>query len=121
MKAVYYAFDGKDFDDEDECQEYELELMRRDLGVKMLDGEGNDAEDLEQALFVYVPNGESYKKLADYAERIGLAYPSKEGLWEWNENCRWAEAWSNIDNHINKLKSELDKLESIKRKCEIGE
>lgn len=119
MKAVYYAFDGKDFDDEDECQEYELELMRQNLGVKMFDGEGNDEEDLEQALFVYVPNSECWEKLVDYADRLGLAYPPKEGLWEWNESGRFCAQWALIEEHINRLKSELERLETIKRKCKV--
>lgn len=114
MKVVYYAFDGKDFDDEDECQEYEFELLRRSLEVKMFDRAGNNEEDLEQAFFVYIPNKESYKKLVDYAERLDLICPYEEGLWEWNETKRSSDL---IDDHIDKLKSELEKLESIKRKC----
>lgn len=121
MKAIYYAFDGKDFDDEDECQEYELKLMRQNLEVKMFNREGNNEENLEQAFFIYVPNSESWEKLADYAKQLGLAYPPKEGLWEWNESGKFCCEWTPVEEHINKLRSETERLETIISKCMIGE
>lgn len=78
MKVNYVAFDGKVFEDEENCREYEEDLMFKTIlkGVDCRDNYGRKITDLEEigncANRVSIDSKESYEKLCEILEDKGI-------------------------------------------------
>lgn len=74
MKVNYVAFDGKVFEDEENCREYEEDLMFKTIlkGVDCRDSYGRKITDLEEigscACRVSIDSNESYEKFCEVLE-----------------------------------------------------
>lgn len=93
MRTVYIADDGTQFDDQWECEDYELLLNNpclKDIIVYNGDGEvlSNifDEETYEYATKIIVPTNESAVALRELGERNGwcnYADIKESGTWRW--------------------------------------
>ena len=96
MRTVYIADDGKEFDDEFECEDYEWLQNHPHLNdVKCYDKAGNLFDDImaEDTYYycqkIIVPTDECAKELSDLADHTGYCYYShitESGIWEFEEN-----------------------------------
>lgn len=105
----YEAVDGKIFDNEDECLDYENKVCQfRIYNDEMVQRPANA---IDTAVYVVIPNQESlqhFKKLSDwYGYSInGVTGP---GVYKWIEN-----AYVNIDDIIKNRMEEIEKLKRFK-------
>lgn len=78
MKVNYVAFDGKVFEYEENCREYEEDLMFKTIlkGVDCRDSYGRKITNLEEigncACRVSIDSNESYEKLCEILEDKGI-------------------------------------------------
>lgn len=96
MRTVYIANDGKEFDDEFECEHYEWLQDHSCLNdIKCYDKNGKQLEDIMSddtyyfAQKIIVPTDECVKELAELAEYTGYCDYSnitEPGLWIFNNN-----------------------------------
>lgn len=96
MKTIYIADDGKQFDEEYECLDYEWKLNHPHLkDIRCFDKDGNELNDLfSENTYAYsekiiVPNDESVKELQELASYTGYCYYSyinETGTWVFNED-----------------------------------
>lgn len=71
MRVAYIAADGKQFLSEDDCANYEQELIEKS-GCRFYDSEGVIVSDFDDAVMAYITEqGFTYMKDMDY-EDIGL-------------------------------------------------
>lgn len=95
MRIVYIANDGKEFDDEWKCEDYEWLQNHPHLNeIKCYDENGNRFEDImEDRTYNYckkvvVPTDECAKELSDLAHYAGYCYYeqiTESGTWEFEE------------------------------------
>ena len=122
MKHISYfeAFDGKQFDDEQECYEYELELKAKTLTEDLFFL--NSRHDIlplstagyEQAVYVRVNTEESAQYLEELAVTVGLATP-----WGY-DNAPRPGKWIYVEDearHFDWL--EFGDLEDFYNTCEV--
>ena len=97
MRVVYIAEDGKKFDDEFECQDYEWKLKHTThlKDIHLFDKDGNELEDIfsddtyDNADKVIVLTDEAIKDLQELAEYTGfICYDSITSPGEWMFNKR---------------------------------
>ena len=96
MRTVYIADDGKEFDNEFECEHYEWMLNHPHLNdIKCYDKDGKLFEDImaddtyEYCQMVVVPTDECAKELSDLADYTGYCYYeyiTEAGTWVFEEN-----------------------------------
>lgn len=126
MEILYKAFDGKIFNDEDECADYEnlLEITGKPCGIfATTEGELFTAVDIlqhrfafEDAIFIYCENREAYRNAADLFDYYGSTFPEWSDLvdddvsrcWMWDETSHYGE-WVDLDSRL----WELEKLKKI--------
>ena len=95
MRVVYIADDGKEFDNEFECEHYEWLQEHTNLkDIKCYDENGILYEDIlsnetyEFCQKIIVPTNECAKELKDLAEYTGFCYYShvtEKGIWKFEE------------------------------------
>lgn len=117
MEIIYKAFDGKIFDDEDDCLCYEkilkLQLFSKDIICldekgKLIPIEDNLDDVLEQATFLKIQTDEAASFiLSDYGYIIG---DSKKGLFYYDENLG---GWADFRSHWKKVSEEFIVLNFI--------
>ena len=76
MRIVYIAFDGKEFDKEEVCREYEENL--RDTFV-MWDRKGNETDDPDHAMFLLLKTegaGAAFIKWQTKSMQLSLIFRS---------------------------------------------
>ena len=105
----YEAVDGKIFDNEDECLDYENRVCQFRIYNDEMAQRPVDA--IDTAVYVVIPNQESlqhFKKLSDWYEcsTNGITGP---GVYKWIEN-----AYVNIDDIIKNRMEEIEKLKRFK-------
>ena len=95
MKIIYIADDGKQFDDEFECEHYEWILNHP--GIKEIcfyDEDGNMFEDIfdektyEYTMKIVAPTDQAVKELHELSKRTGFcAYRNIDsaGTWVWKD------------------------------------
>ena len=96
MRTVYIADDGKEFDNEFDCEHYEWMLNHPYLkAIKCYDKDGKLFEDImaddtyEYCQMVVVPTDECAKELSDLADYTGYCcyeYITEAGTWVFEEN-----------------------------------
>lgn len=117
MKVNYIAFDGKIFEDEENCREYEEDLMFKTIlkGVDCRDSYGRKITDLEEigncACRVSIDSNESYEKLCEVLEDKEIdsdrALKEIDGAGEFIYD-------DDYDDHFRRLKSLDEVIEDLK-------
>ena len=122
-KTIYVAFDGKQFDDEYKCTNYELSEHGKNVGNDLLMYDKNGKQifvkdyrfgdiDYDYVIFKSKQAYDCFALLMDYCE---YTYPNEEKVKDDNDKCSYYydydyEAWRNINDKINELQSQIDKL-----------
>ena len=118
-KTVYIAFDGKKFDDENDCREYELNTKLKDIGDDLLlyDKNGKKIEKIDNQLlaesidYIVVKSEKAYEYFVEQMDYFGLNYPDYYNspicsyCYDYDEN-----EWINIEDRVQCLQLEIDKL-----------
>ena len=118
-KTVYIAFDGKKFDNEYDCREYELNTKLKDIGDDLLlyDKNGKKIEKIDNQLlaesidYIVVKSEKAYEYFVEQMDYFGLNYPDYYNspicsyCYDYDEN-----EWINIEDRVQCLQLEIDKL-----------
>ena len=118
-KTVYIAFDGKEFDNEYDCREYELNTKLKDIGDDLLlyDKNGKKIEKIDNQLlaesidYIVVKSEKAYEYFVEQMDYFGLNYPDYYNspicsyCYDYDEN-----EWINIEDRVQCLQLEIDKL-----------
>ena len=96
MRVVYIADDGKEFDDQYDCEDYEWKLNHPSLNdIRLYDGDGNELKDIlsqdtyEIVMKIVVPSEIAAKDLRELGYHTGwCCYEdiSEPGEWGWNND-----------------------------------
>jgi hypothetical protein len=115
MKTVYYAEDGKRFDDEYECKEYENNLTIKNLGLVILDEDFNKLtfDEFDSCKYIKISDKADPQKTWDYIHK----------QWGWDalteSGCFFMDfdkdEYVNIDTAIKYLQEQIEILEKAKR------
>lgn len=120
MEILYKAKDGKIFNDEWECENYENALECQELADTLFwwNSEREPipvSKDADNLYFFYIKSD----KAVDFMDEICLAngwsiYDGFEvgGMYYWNE---LAESFYNTAEQIDRLKDEIEKLQTLRR------
>lgn len=103
----YQAFDGKMFDEEDDCYDYECRLLCQD-GIKLFDYRYNPIFELENAYYIIIENDkglESLKSLIkiqciQFEDWLDVITEPGEYFWEDNDS-----KWFTLESYINYCKA----------------
>ena len=118
-KTVYIAFDDKQFDNEYDCREYELNTKLKDIGDDLLlyDKNGKKIEKIDNQLlaqsidYIVVKSEKAYEYFVEQMDYFGLNYPDYYNspicsyCYDYDEN-----EWINIEDRVQCLQLEIDKL-----------
>ena len=118
-KTVYIAFDDKEFDNEYDCREYELNTKLKDIGDDLLlyDKNGKKIEKIDNQLlaesidYIVVKSEKAYEYFVEQMDYFGLNYPDYYNspicsyYYDYDEN-----EWINIEDRVQCLQLEIDKL-----------
>lgn len=118
-KTIYVAFDGKEFDDEGDCREYELNTKLKNIGDDLLlyDKNGKKIEKIDNQLlaesidYIVVKSEKAYEYFVEQMDYFGLNYPDYYNspicsyYYDYDEN-----EWINIEDRVQCLQLEIDKL-----------
>ena len=118
-KTIYIAFDDKQFDNEYDCIEYELNTKLKDIGDDLLlyDKNGKKIEKIGNQLlaesidYIVVKSEKAYEYFVEQMDYFGLNYPDYYNspicsyYYDYDEN-----EWINIEDRVQCLQLEIDKL-----------
>ena len=118
-KTIYIAFEGKEFDNEYDCREYELNTKLKDIGDDLLlyDKNGKKIEKIDNQLlaesidYIIVKSEKAYEYFVEQMDYLGLNYPDYYNspicsyCYDYDEN-----EWINIEDRVQCLQLEIDKL-----------
>ena len=118
-KIIYIAFDDKQFDNEYDCREYELNTKLKDIGDDLLlyDKNGKKIEKIDNQLlaesidYIVVKSEKAYEYFVEQMDYFGLNYPDYYNspicsyCYDYDEN-----EWINIEDRVQCLQLEIDKL-----------
>ncbi len=118
-KTIYIAFDDKEFDNEYDCREYELNTKLKDIGDDLLlyDKNGKKIEKIDNQLlaesidYIVVKSEKAYEYFVEQMDYFGLNYPDYYNspicsyYYDYDEN-----EWINIEDRVQCLQLEIDKL-----------
>ena len=118
-KTIYIAFDDKEFDNEYDCREYELNTKLKDIGDDLLlyDKNGKKIEKIDNQLlaesidYIVVKSEKAYEYFVEQMDYFGLNYPDYYNspicsyCYDYDEN-----EWINIEDRVQCLQLEIDKL-----------
>lgn len=123
MRSVtyYVANDGTQFDDEEECYQYEVDLIAQEINargmVKMYDSKQNvldiaDIQSYEECYYVWVGDDLACDELYKIWDAIecGFEQPNfwhKTGLWMYKD-----EDWLNVQDLIDEYQQLLEEMSS---------
>lgn len=112
MKTIYIADDGKQFDDECECKEYEYSLAMekaKDI-IRGLDEDGDpikfsDLHFCDRVYTVYLATNDAVEFFIDrcYKEQISTDGLENPGVYIW-DNDEWADIEWEIEQHERRIK-----------------
>lgn len=116
-KTVYIAFDGKEFDYEDDCVKYETTTELKEIGDDLLlyGKNGNRIETINDELidkieYIIIKSERAYNFLAEKMDYYGYQYPSNSQLPICSYYNYDEEEWCDIEDRIEDLQEELDRL-----------
>lgn len=118
----YIAFDGKEFEDEDKCVDYEWKHNIKDILPKHLQIYNQETEeitdvhfpDVDKVYTVNIKTLDGLKFFHQWSDDCGVESPfskadfedeTKLGVWAW-EPFHWTGGWC----HLTKMKNSIDKL-----------
>ena len=78
MKSIYRAYNGMEFEDFQECFDYEI----KKLGVLLLNSDLKPVDNYEDTFYIYVPEAQHAQILIDYAYCIDV----DETMWRFDGN-----------------------------------
>ena len=118
-KTIYIAFDDKQFDNEYDCREYELNTKLKDIGDDLLlyDKNKKKIEKIDNQLlaesidYIVVKSEKAYEYFVEQMDYFGLNYPDYYNspicsyCYDYDEN-----EWINIEDRVQCLQLEIDKL-----------
>ena len=118
-KTIYIAFDSKEFDNEYDCREYELNTKLKDIGDDLLlyDKNGKKIEKIDNQLlaesidYIVVKSEKAYEYFVEQMDYFGLNYPDYYNslicsyCYDYDKN-----EWINIEDRVQCLQLEIDKL-----------
>lgn len=113
QKTLYIAFDGKEFDDEYDCADYEIEqMMLNAKGLRMYDENGNLTDDAERCDYLFCPTEEDAAAYAALSEYIGLESPwgnedPRPGAWIWSNH------WENYEDIRSDLIRQIEQYDRM--------
>lgn len=123
QKTIYVAFDGKEFDDEYGCREYELSENGKNVGNDLLTYDKNGKQmfvsqadcDYERIDYVVFKSKPAYDYFAQLMRSCSLSCPNKTETEYSNYKCSYYydyihDEWRNINNKIAELQSQIDNL-----------
>lgn len=106
MEIIYKAFDGKVFNDEEKCLNYETENLIKNNHLIFLDEDGNrlNINDVFEALinaeFISITTKNAFEIIKRVGEKYGLTFPPMHGFWKWDENH---DGWVSIDDKMEEI------------------
>lgn len=120
MRVIFEAFDGTQFEDEDECKDYELdcEAKKVENEIVLLDQYGGVITDsyakidFDRVFTIAVRNAEAAELLTKIFDEAGICGP-KNGFEE-NTVYWWDDEkieWLNVAEKIAELENEVDFFE----------
>lgn len=116
-KTIYVAFDGKEFDYEDDCEKYESATELKELGDDLLlyDKDGNRIEVLNDELidkieYIITKSERAYNCLVEKMDYYGYQYPFNSQLPICSYYNYDKQKWCDIKDKIEDLQEELDEL-----------
>ena len=117
-KTIYVADDGKEFDNEKECYDYEhqfdgivnSDVKFWDLQRKLLD-KSDIYNCLETCYAMYIPNQETAKVVNDAFVYFGIESPWSNSVFNFDIGYFYYERhWINIDKEIASLNEIINSL-----------
>lgn len=114
MEEVTYwrADDGKTFEDEDECREYEFGIYAKELEgrVFLLDRQGSilpldEYGNYAEAYFIYLADDDAWSDLQDRWPSFDSYFPrelwsAEAGLWEFDDSD---DSWNHVGQQMRRL------------------
>lgn len=119
IETTYFAFDGTEFDTEEECLAYENRVLALWDSVDTFDSEFNLGEKgsetaLEDAYYIVVKDEENAKSFVQWVNSVyGFSFPD-EDIVEGNGIIYYDEdrsAWVNLTKHYEELGEKLASIE----------
>jgi len=112
MRIVYIADDGTEFSNRKRCAEYEEQM---DLThVKMLDGNKEPTNAVQDVFYVYFATERDYGAFFRNCDQFGVACPDRYelGCWMYDDyDCEW-RTFAEVEEQ---KRQELQQLEEIRR------
>ncbi len=115
MKTIYVADDGKQFDNEYECENYEFQksintssLIALDLDKKIIKLNETNIEDCYYVKISTEKDLKIFNKLSDYA---GVSLANSVGEFYYDLN---SYTWKNLNEEIEDLKERINRLKKVK-------
>lgn len=128
MEIKYIAMDGKEFDNEDKCYDYEWNLRQDECKkIKMFTENLQQTTDIERCHFVKIENAEQAKIFIRESNYFGTTYPqeiepmvynkddesyNEYGIGEYYYN-EYTDNWKPIKEKIKELQAEIKKYKNI--------
>lgn len=120
MEVIYRAFDGKEFDDEYECEQYEhmRELVSKDFHSHLYTTKGEEiqliditSDNCDNILYMDIKSQEDYETIDKIMECFGCGMPPTFGRYYYD---LVADVWKSYDY----LKAFCDKMSGFFEKGE---
>lgn len=114
-KTIYVAFDGKEFDDENECERYESKELQDKYGKDLLvyneDGELIPFDNVQDSVYVVCKSEEAL----NYLNKMFDDNLTDNIYYEGNFPASFCynfeiDEWEEIEPHIKELQDEIDML-----------
>lgn len=103
-KEIYIAPDGKEFDDEVECEEYELRLTEK--SIRMYDYQLHKTDELDSCMYVKLSSLAEVNAFLKCCAYYGISSKGIEnpGLYMYVEGTYGAsDSWTNLSEILSKL------------------
>ena len=120
METVFRAFDGKIFEDEDDCalyerKEKEKKIHNQYLGINYDESKTDLSEKsfhdfFNEIQFLIIKTKSAAEFLSTLAKEEGYVIPNQIGVfvWDWDE-----DNFVDVESKIKKLKNELSSYEKV--------
>lgn len=120
METVFRAFDGKIFEDEDDCVLYERKEKEKkihnqyfgmDYAENKVDfSEKNFSDFFNEIQFLVIKTNAAVEFLSTVAKEEGYTIPNQIGAFVWDEE---ENDFVDVESKIKKLKNELSSYEKV--------
>lgn len=106
MQPVYIAEDGKEFKDEEECQEYEFDMLEKSLNQYCFNGAFEESR-VEECTFVHMPTINIVKDFVKMRNVIGISSKGVDnpGIYMSSD---YNNSWVNLNDITSRFKAVLN-------------